>query len=168
MWYNISTSNTYKSLSDAVNVLRHDTERSFSMYPHLTTEIPIDTDRNREIDKLIAEKVMGWTYLEKAKLNGHSGTDWTGITPTLSRQSIPTYTTDVAAAWTVIKKLKDRDGHPNYLWLSYQGDAVLTKHNSSHWLCAFASPEQFRAEADTAPMAIALAALAAVGVEIKE
>ena len=128
---------------------------------------------NREIDLLVAKKVTG-CYVRKQHWEDLYALHVPGViikADYLSREDawtgVPHYSTDIAAAWEVVQHLKDRDGSPHYLWLSYQGDSILTKTNSSHWLCAFSSPEKFRAEADTAPMAICLAALKAVGVEIE-
>lgn len=60
----------------------------------------------RELDALIAEKVMGWTWNE-----------FTAWSPSGSRNAIqfkndlswlPYYSTDIAAAWEVVEKIKQR------------------------------------------------------------
>ncbi|HAM42103.1 MAG TPA: hypothetical protein DCP69_12450 [Candidatus Omnitrophica bacterium] len=66
----------------------------------------------RELDALVAEKVMGWTITAWA-----SGEPWgnreifepSGRGPHRKAAHVPTYSTDIAAAWEVVKKL-DADG----------------------------------------------------------
>jgi len=81
---------------------------------------------------------------------------------------VPRYSTDIAAAWEIVEKLR-RDG-----WFLSGLTAV---ENTGGYGCRFiremppVSPSDFYAlwaEGGTAPLAICLAALAAVGVEIKE
>lgn len=117
----------------------------------------------RELDALVAEKVMG---LEITKIaNGHM---WFRDGVTL-RSPIPHYSTDIAAAWLVVEKMSS-DG-----WIH-----EITEHiNDSQIKCAmFANrsghyesyerswdDEQW-AVSGTAPHAICLAALKAVGIEV--
>jgi hypothetical protein len=65
--------------------------------------MPNELDAGRELDALIAEKVMGW------KVNGHdSYYRWWGSPPGWKEPQsveIPHYSTAIAAAWTVVEKL---------------------------------------------------------------
>src|SRR3990172_8418422 len=63
----------------------------------------------RELDALVAEKVMGWTITAWA-----SGEPWgnreifepSGRGPHRKAAHVPTYSTDIAAAWEVVQKLE--------------------------------------------------------------
>lgn len=98
----------------------------------------------RELDALIAEKVMGWkppefidgVSLERRWKNDRGEFD-----------SLPRYSTDIAAAWEVVEKIGLIIGKNGPVW-----DA------QDLWDL----PVYF-ASADTAPHAICLAALKAVG-----
>lgn len=101
----------------------------------------------REIDRLIAERLMGWTNLS---LTG-SGF---GTTPEgMPHRIIPRYSTEISAAWEVIEKLK---------LLGYQGRIDWAKPEPGYE-CAFgASPFTYEMQfssAETASLAICLAAL---------
>lgn len=100
---------------------------------------------DRELDALVAEKVMGKKW---------SGARW-------GRGALPHYSTDIAAAWQVVEKLQA------------DGFALLLDGNlHEQWTAAFTKGEpdgtgnEFRT-ASTAPMAISLAALATVGVSVE-
>lgn len=97
---------------------------------------------NREIDKLIHTKIMN--------LNGIA-----------SR-----YTEDIEKAWQVVEKLKE-------LW----EDEFYLEYDHGEWTCSdisgymrgeFSKDENaIEVKVDNAPLAICLAALKAIGVEIK-
>lgn len=119
----------------------------------------------RELDALIAEKVMGLQTCSDpigrcaaAKLTPcqcWGVPDRNGIVSGGERAS---YSTDIAAAWEVMEKLREQwavELHGrDQAWavLIEDGDEV-----SAHFIAT--------EEADTAPLAICLAALKAVGVE---
>jgi len=64
------------------------------------------------------------------------------------------YSTDIAAAWQVVEKLRS------------DGFEVELEGDSTGWHCLFLDyPEAGRAEAQSPPLAICLAALEAAGVE---
>jgi len=96
----------------------------------------------RELDTLIAEKVMG---LDIGDDCDHS------IDSCLC---FPPYSTDIAAAWQVVDKL-----------ISAECGFVVSGGGSLPWLATFRNGQ---AHAETAPLAICLAALKAVGYEVKE
>lgn len=114
-------------------------------------------EAGRELDALVAEKVMGFTV-----------TDWptgkelplAGAMAFLSesqKDRIPHYSTNIAAAWQVVEKL----------------DLSVIRLNNGRWSAGEAyafenSYAEFRTttHADTAPLAICLAALKAKGVEV--
>jgi uncharacterized radical SAM superfamily protein len=85
----------------------------------------------REVDVLIAEKVMG-----------------------MPTRGWADYSTDIEEALTVIEKMRDRFG----------AEFLLTCNVLGEWRAAFTKPNMSRPPmvADTAPLAICLAALAAV------
>lgn len=99
---------------------------------------------SRELDALIAEKVMGWDAFDVGCAN------------------IPHYSTDITAAWDVVERFaQERKLH-----------FTLSKTTIGVWRCTL-DPEEdrdfsmgFMADAPTAPHAITLAALKAVGIEL--
>lgn len=139
-------------------------------------------DAGRELDALVAEKVMGWVNV--ACLNGGNtptgepDDDWnrdarndprhggTGI-PQVHRLEVPDYSTQINDAWEVVEKLK-RDGWNVSLggdngWgcTIYKIHAQGGKNFSSTWEESFGP-----INAETAPLAICLAALKAVGYDV--
>lgn len=114
-------------------------------------------DAGRELDALVAEKVMGLEVKPYEKLKGsdipeYFGTLWVPSadqnrgTPYQQWLPLPHYSTSIAAAWEVVEKLKDDDFH-------------LEEHGT-HWKAGFGP--RWRG-AETAPHAICLAALEAIG-----
>lgn len=95
----------------------------------------------RDLDALIAEKVMGWTRIPKER-----ETLWQSPTAgswpvTLAR--IPKYSTDIAAAWKVVNAL---------------GGHFILRRQLSEW---FVTINGEMAWAETAPLAICRAGIAA-------
>lgn len=105
----------------------------------------------RELDKLIAEKVMGWNFSDAAQAwyppNLHPLSNVLG-------HAIPSYSTDIVAAWKVVERLI-KDGH---------ACDVLYDHG---WSC-HSDLRGRREYGETAPHAICLAALAIVDQEGEE
>ncbi len=126
---------------------------------------------SRELDALIAEKVMGLTLAVSDK--AWSDEDWLGSDyPTKSnvlaivtdaergslvpmRRVIPPYSTDIAAAWLVVERMR--------------GDFMLDlQDHIVYWSADFLRSrpggiKQVAFQAPSAPLAICLAALKAVG-----
>ena len=113
----------------------------------------------RELDAMVAEKVMGWNIINK-----HMGSPpketWDEDT-VVCIAPIPHYSTDIAAAWKVVEKMQyfqkpSQMGHPLHLkycwWVN------------KWWACV----ESSEALEETAPLAISKAALKAVGVDMDE
>jgi hypothetical protein len=106
----------------------------------------------RELDALVAEKVMGWKPVQI-----HSATDCYddehGISKCLEFHQ---FSTDIACAWQVVEKLE-----VNFLfdidnWNDQWKCTVLERGNNRSWT----------AREKTFPLAICLAALKAYGVEV--
>lgn len=110
--------------------------------------MPNEQKAGGELDRLIAEKVMGWQWLDHEH-------DPILVPPAAARGThvIPEYSADIASAWEVVVELK-RLGFRYFL-----GNGVDKPHS-----CYFEDPgtRQGEAESDTAPHAICLAALKAV------
>lgn len=110
----------------------------------------------REIDRMIAERVMGWTNLSI------TGTPF-GTTPEGKvHRIVPPYSTDMSAAWEVVERLR---------LLGYQGGMNWARSRSGYE-CTFESlpisPDERRfSKAETAPLAICLAALQVIEVPIE-
>lgn len=115
----------------------------------------------RELDALVAEKVMGF---EIGSLGGTFQIRSPGDCGTHGCmkphwKNMPNYSTDIAAAWEVMEKLKNTGMFGNYLKLQWYDD---------RWICYF-DHEDFLYDLDTypnaptAPHAICLAALSYFG-----
>ena len=127
----------------------------------------------RELDALVAEKVMG---KKVRRLSGNLYCwEYDGDYENLHglAQPIPTYSTDISAAWEVVNKLCNWDVDDNMLILKGQGpDLENHGDEEAEWWEAeingdfWGSPAN--AEAETAPLVICLVALKAVGYEQDE
>lgn len=129
-------------------------------------------EAGRELDALVAEKIMGWkwytidTFAPDAFLRHPehvSSPDWYQTTDEYRHpqwvQSVWHYSTDISSAWLLAEKLRI---------------AVMPDENNG-WIAARWSPDETyydiaacESHANTAPLAICLAALKAVGVAIPE
>lgn len=111
----------------------------------------------RELDALIAEKVMGWRNLHVER----HGDDYPrfGQPPgvALDCVNVPRFSTDIADAWKVVEAL-DTD----FLTLEYLTGVDPDAPSRRNWQAEFRLSRTY-AWADTAPLAICLAALKAVG-----
>lgn len=105
---------------------------------------------NREIDRLIAEKVMGWEVGEFPNINVIEAYSPHGVLQ-ISDDWSPS--TDIQDAWYVVEEL-------DY-------DIKVTKYKSHVYQCHIFIPNNVQMViAETAPMAICLAALKSVGIEV--
>lgn len=112
-------------------------------------------EEGRDLDALVAEKVMGWKYYPASAGTMQPINPPYWINP--DRQSLdaiedwpPSYSTDIDAAWEVVEKLA--------------GTFRLEYEKYSDWDCELGLGS---AHAKTAPLAICLAALKAVGCEVE-
>ena len=121
----------------------------------------------RELDALIAEKVMGLTRHDESYVAEGVGKvlrfvwrDGCGTCVYSGDMFLPHYSTNIADAWAVVEKLVNTPG-PNgdhhSVQVDYSGDAVVVIDENEDW--------QVSAIAETAPLAICLAALKAVSQE---
>lgn len=116
----------------------------------------------RELDALIAEKVMGWTNVIDNSVTHMTGGQLLGVSPDeraspftgyLAKTYVPHYSTDMTDAWKVVEKIAscaiehERD-ECRVVAIAFRGDGL---------------PYEGRATCKTAPLAICLAALKAVG-----
>lgn len=110
----------------------------------------------RELDALVAEKVMGRCGHTLRRVQDHHqcqkcGEEFWGLAWHKGYCAFPSFSTDIAAAWNVVERLKDR-----YFLLQYYGDG---------WDCQIGGTSR---TGNTVPLAICLAALKAVGVEVED
>lgn len=115
----------------------------------------------RGLDALVAEKVMGLTVQHCAGYVAPNGVDTTFIqlgyvkhASEMQTTYVPYYSTDISAAWEVVEKLAPKED-----------EFRITRYHLQEWSCVFEFFNQSAVSADTAPMAICLAALKAVGHE---
>lgn len=102
------------------------------------------------LDALVAEKVMGWKSTGMLELSVTDEEPWLDENQ-CEKWCTPKYSTDIAAAWKVVEKFSSR--------FSMSRDALGWHAN----MTPFVGGDCI---ADTAPHAICLAALKAVGVEV--
>lgn len=113
----------------------------------------------RQLDALIAEKVMGWEIVTESEF----GLCWkvplhAGGFEFRSDESAPPYSTEMVAALQLVERLADTHGF------------FLGKHGTPGrppWCCRF-GVEPGLSEGETAPFVICVAALKAVGVQVPE
>lgn len=133
----------------------------------------------RKLDSLVAEKVMGWTYIIKED-TGYSWwkipesdplhDDWDG-----HDDAQPHYSSDIAAAWEVRNKMAETHDVVVCHWLfnNEEGDnrCEITPRQTPDECskCGRCPPStHFEVWAKTAELAICIAALRAVGVPENE
>lgn len=111
----------------------------------------------RELDALVAEKVMGWKRHDLGPING---VRWVNKDGRIIDTEHPfTYSTDIAAAWEVVEKM-EKDG--------WQASGHMSATETGYWNFQFTKineQKQFYALTKTVPYAICLAALKAIEVE---
>jgi hypothetical protein len=116
----------------------------------------------RELDALVAEKVMGINPLLFGSLVDYKMPNGSIVTLPYECKS---YSTDIAAAWEVVEKLTqfkfklDQDGFSSW-------NAFFLEEQEQDDGPAWHEDIEYEGNADTAPHAICLAALKAVGVDI--
>ena len=119
-------------------------------------------EAGRELDALVAEKVMGLHEFAAYAGNHKASLGWGNPEADMTRgelHSLPHYSTDITAAWKVVEKIKStlpKDG-PNGSFSMIFEDGIWFVGYYEHengWLNYFSS--------ESAPHAICLAALNAV------
>ncbi|EZP77579.1 hypothetical protein H839_08099 [Parageobacillus genomosp. 1] len=112
----------------------------------------------REIDRLVAEKVMGW---EPEEIEGSAYLSGYVLYKREEPPHIPDYqfkpSTNVADAWKVVEKLREKELYVDIDTFAehYDVRVVSGPNEVGHSL------------SETAPLAICLAALKAAGVEVE-
>ena len=106
----------------------------------------------RELDAEVAEKVFGWKLLNEAwgpyRWQGDKG-----------RNALPAFSTSIEDAWRVVDNMSRRNFY-------FDIDNHYKYHAQGYWEAAFGGLSDAAHHigiADTAPMAICLAAIKAVG-----
>ena len=107
----------------------------------------------RQIDELVAEKVMGWKphTVDGKVLWTHNETRQWSVTP----DHLPRYSTDIRQAWNVVMCMRFFESIPQAWYVDGVGDcfSALFRRGAN----------AYRAKAATAPEAICKAALRNVG-----
>jgi len=134
----------------------------------MTRDEILAMEAGREMDALVAEEVMGWTYISPLycgyPASGPIGPNeavpykWPAR---LGATQVPNYSTDIAAAWQVVEHLYSEK------WIVGIGSLVQVPRE---WRCELCNmweddfsrcPSDIEANADTAPLVICRAALLA-------
>lgn len=134
----------------------------------------------RELDALVAEKVMGWKppddietlrffderYRNSAFNPVSQNEFWLGFNEDGSRclMRLPYYSTDIAAAWEILEHFRLQD---KGLLIEADKRGYTVTNANDFMLRGWDAGQVFEINAATAPLAICLAALKAVGVKIK-
>jgi hypothetical protein len=120
---------------------------------------------SRELDAKIAE-LLGWTEIVVKPLLHAEGLSVQGIRPDakpspytgyIPKFEVPHYSTDIAAAWEVLEKFAEKDGHHSPAITS----AFVGEGKAKGWCVSLGGVHSVFG--DTAPRAICLAALKAMG-----
>lgn len=110
----------------------------------------------RELDALIAKVFFDWQDVQKDATGWWCGHPPSWPHPRVIFTAPPEYSTSIAAAWTVVEHLRGR--------------VVIDHWSGNEYKVMIYIPSSGRpsveASADTAPLAICLAALAAVGADL--
>jgi Phage ABA sandwich domain len=112
----------------------------------------------RELDALIAEKVMGWTDIQRA-VSGYVGHPPVWNHPRVVFTSPPAYSTEIVAAWQIVEPAE-------FFELAYTPGVWHRNHydKQERWMCSIVIAGQHgKTRAASAPLAICRAALKAVG-----
>ena len=116
----------------------------------------------RELDKLVAENVMGWRECKVGIEQDIKGLVGFGLDRQGQfRRSFPEYSTNIADAWLVVEEMAKRS---NALALQAPGSTDMNEayRDFTRWTADFDTNNirvHTEAEGDTAPHAICLAAL---------
>jgi hypothetical protein len=129
----------------------------------------------RKIDALVAEHVFGHVVTYAAEEDRHSAED-DGLRIVKDQATawfdiIPCYSSSIAVAWRVVEKLHEFNPFWGCGWGTYDFPGIQlnpTKgpNGEKGWMCNFGD-DTTHEYADTAPMAICLAALKARGIAIE-
>ncbi|HEV3026797.1 MAG TPA: hypothetical protein VG457_04450 [Planctomycetota bacterium] len=118
----------------------------------------------RELDALVAEKVMGWLSVRKQSIANAMGQhvmdDFVGLSTSTSTipQLVPRYSTMIQEAWKVADELRGRSQFVAVI-------SGLGPQGVQPWICKINRDGGFIEErADTAALAICLASLKSVGI----
>lgn len=104
-----------------------------------------------ELDRLIAEEVMGWTKLRQRRAG-----EWCGVPPDSEAvYPVSFYSDDMGAAWAVVEKMVS-DGEVFIV----KGDGLRDGNFSPRWTVMCGNLP--RTDSDNLPLVICRAALAAV------
>jgi hypothetical protein len=119
----------------------------------------MNSNQLRKIDALVAEHVMGWANIDVPDAKIPSLVigvryDMHGGVP--AHWEVPSYSTNLAAAWEVVEKLTE-EGYE--FWVSGDGRVELYDQDDNQFHAGYSTRR-------TAPLAICLAALKAKGVEV--
>lgn len=105
-----------------------------------------------ELDAIIAKKIMRWTFLEKYEQTSLSGKKFIGEGwldfDNEFWEKPHNYSTDIDDAWDLVEELCPK-----------KDEFRLARFNMGEWRCTFAYFNGLESSAETAPMAICLAAL---------
>lgn len=123
----------------------------------------------RELDALVAENVLGYTRSNVYK--DENGEPWMlgpkpyGHIPFPARE-LSKFSTDIAAAWSVLEKLIDRANNDKDF--KDKGPWHVKQNLLGGWAVFLGDRGGIIVSCETVPHAICLAALKAVGVELVE
>jgi hypothetical protein len=117
----------------------------------------------RKIDRLVAEKVMGFETEGFEWSKGTMQFVYKDTGAALITKNIPYYSSNIADAWQVVEKLRSRYV---YIDLTNNDDLYCCELMEQDWENE-SRYFTYYTDAETAPLAICLAALKAVGVEVE-
>jgi hypothetical protein len=139
----------------------------------VTRDEILNMPAGREMDALIAENLFGWHWvtgilafgqpsLISPELYGKQKDHLIDTTLRRDNGTFPHYSTDIAAAWEVVEKMRDpSDDEPDF-WVITDAGKNHGWVVSSYWAHHDGNIDNFHVQAETAPLAICRASLLAV------
>lgn len=105
----------------------------------MNAETIAQMEAGRELDALVAEKVMGWTMFSYQMLGSGGAGEFRWIPPgrrdhVSNIAPVPRYSTDIAAAWEVVEKVTENLGHWPFMLFE---DRYGGTYSGGKWVATF-------------------------------
>lgn len=130
--------------------MKEETSKASTTDPH-----PVPLQAGRKLDGIIAERVFGLRYeteIESGPWGWYRGENWV-----CDFYDLPEYSTEIGSAWEVVEKVDNRNAVAKEIGVRV---FTLNLYDDGSYSASFFNAA---AHAETAPLAICLASLRAIG-----
>lgn len=125
----------------------------------MESEDIINLQAGRELDALVAEKIMEWYKIRL--MNSQGKADYRGFPQGIySITKVRRYSTDLKNAWEVVEKMHELDWKCTHTFFS--PSARMIGHHAEYWKGSGGWMKSKSATAETFPLAVCKAALLAL------